>query len=393
MTKPRGTAFAAFSLGIALAVAMAAARAQSSPAQSGGAMPATGQAAPAGKTAGETGKNIQVLKDIPTEELVPTMQFIAASLNVECNFCHVETDGKLQPDKDDKPEKLTARKMITMVMAINKDNFNARTEVTCYSCHRGAHEPTPTPVIADVAVPPQPSTPTTPAANVPTADQLLDKYVQALGGADAINKVTTRIEKGNIEAQGQKFSIEIYAKAPDKRIAVTHQGNGESYTAFDGQTGWMGNSGRPARDMNPADVQSGKIDATFHLATDLKQLFPRLRAGPPEKIGDKEFYVLYAAAPGRPPVKLYFDEQTGLLARLMRYTQTPLGRLPVQIDYADYRDVDGTKVPFRWTLARVNGRFTIQIDQAQQNVPIDDSKFAKPAAPAGSGPGPGGPQH
>jgi outer membrane lipoprotein-sorting protein len=377
--KPWGTVFAALGLSIVLAGAIVAARAQSSPAMPGG---QNGAAAPAQKMAGETGKNIQVLKDIPSDELVPTMQFMAASLNVECNFCHVEADGHLQPEKDDKQTKLTARKMIAMTFAINKDNFNARTEVTCYSCHRGAHEPTPTPIIADVATPPQPSTP---PANMPTADQLLDKYVQALGGADAINKVTTRIEKGNIEAQGQKMPIEIYAKAPNKRIAITHNGNNESYTAFDGATGWMGNSGRPARDMNPSDVQSGRVDAMFHLATDLKQQYPRLRAGPPEKVGDKECYVLYAAAQGQPPIKLYFDEESGLLVRLMRFTQTPLGRLPVQIDYADYRDVDGTKVPFRWTLARVNGRFTIQIDQAQQNVPIEDSKFAKPAGAAGSG--------
>ncbi len=85
---------------------------------------------------------------------------------------------------------------------------------------------------------------------------------------------------------------------------------------------------------------------------------------------------------GLPPVRLYFDETSGLLLRQVRYTDTPIGRNPTQIDYADYREVDGVKVPFRWTLSRVNGRFTIQIEEAKQNVAIDDAKFSKPAAPA-----------
>jgi hypothetical protein len=80
-------------------------------------------------------------------------------------------------------------------------------------------------------------------------------------------------------------------------------------------------------------------------------------------------------------VRLYFDQSSGLLLRQVRYTDTPVGRNPTQIDYADYREVDGVKVPFRWTLARPNGRFTIQITELKQNVPVDDAKFAKPPAP------------
>jgi hypothetical protein len=79
-------------------------------------------------------------------------------------------------------------------------------------------------------------------------------------------------------------------------------------------------------------------------------------------------------------VRFFFDANTGLLVRTVRYTENPLGRMPVQIDYADYRDVDGMKTPFRWTLSRPNGRFTIQLNEAKANVAIDDSKFAKPAA-------------
>src|SRR3981189_1010461 len=90
--------------------------------------------------------------------------------------------------------------------------------------------------------------------------------------------------------------------------------------------------------------------------------------------------MLSGQRPGEPPVELYFDTQTSLLIRLVRYAETPLGRNPTQIDYADYRDADGVKVPFRWTLARPGNRFTIQVEQIQQNVPVDDSKFAPPQA-------------
>ena len=77
-------------------------------------------------------------------------------------------------------------------------------------------------------------------------------------------------------------------------------------------------------------------------------------------------------------MRLYFDKNSGLLVREVRYAETPLGRMPTQIDYADYRDSGGVKIPFRWTLARPNGRFTIQIAEVENNVPIDDARFAKP---------------
>jgi outer membrane lipoprotein-sorting protein len=221
---------------------------------------------------------------------------------------------------------------------------------------------------------------------MPTADQILDKYLQAVGGADALQKITTRIEKGNIMTGGNQIPTEIYAKAPNMRLSVTHGQNGESFTAFDGTAGWMTTRQGPAA-MPAAESSNYMVDADFSLALDLQQkkLYKTFRPGRPEKIGDKEMYVLQARQAGLPNLKLCFDEQTGLLTRLVRYTDVGMGLMPVQIDYSDYRDADGIKLPFRWTLARVNGRFTTQIDSVQQNVPIDDSKFAKPAAPAASG--------
>ena len=216
----------------------------------------------------------------------------------------------------------------------------------------------------------------------PTADQILDKYIQAVGGADALQKITSRVEKGTLTGFGPgSFPVEIYAKAPNKRLSVMHTPRGESITAFDGQMGWLGNAGQPPREVAGGELENMKLDADFNLAADVKHVFTQFRARPPEKVGDRDAYLVFGLRQGRPPVRLYFDEQSGLLVRVVQYVETPLGRNPAQIDFADYRDADGVKVPFRWTLARPMGRFTIQVDQIQQNVAVDDAKFAKPSAP------------
>ena len=339
-------------------------------------VPAHAQPAPAGKTAEQAFKNIQALQGTPADQVFPAMQFIAASLGVECDFCHVE--GKF--DSDDKPAKKTARKMIAMTLAINKDSFNSRKEVTCYSCHRGSHDPVGTPPVLTSDAEPEhaEAAPAASTTAAPTADQILEKYAAAIGGAEALHKISSRVSKGNITAGGHETPIEVFAKAPDKRMSVTHSASGDSITAFDGQGGWLGNTGRPARDMSGPEAEAAGLDADFYFATHIKEIFSGFRVGHPEKIGDRPAYALICTRQGQPPVRLYFDQSSGLLLRQVRYTDTPIGRNPTQIDYADYREVDGVKAPFRWTLARVNGRFTIQIQEAKQNVPIDDAKFAKP---------------
>jgi photosynthetic reaction center cytochrome c subunit len=338
------------------------------------------------KKAEEQFKNIQVLKGIPAEQLIPTMQFISASLGVECEFCH---EPKAL-DKDDKKPKQTARKMMEMMFAINKDNFAGHREVTCYSCHRGNAHPQAIPAVAtEQASAAQPQHGEAEATQIdekensgPTADQLLEKYTHALGGSAAIDNVTTRVMKGTIDIGGKSLPIDIYCKAPDQRISFTHMPEGDSVTAFNGHEGWLGMPGRPIREMQGSDLDGASIDANLHLATQLKTMFTDMKVRGTEKIGDHEAYQVIGQREGKPPIRLYFDEQSGLLVRLIRYGDTALGLLPTQIDYADYRDVSGVKVPCRWSLARPSGRFTIQVSDLQQNVPVDDSKFVKPAPPA-----------
>ena len=239
-----------------------------------------------------------------------------------------------------------------------------------------------TPPVLESDMPARPERPATatPPPAPPSAGDVLDKYVAAIGGVEAIQKATSRVMKGSIHVGNNESPIEVITKAPNKRISITHQQNGESITAFDGTIGWLGNTGRPPRQMSAAEAEAAGLDAEFALATRIPKMFQQVRAGRPEVINGVECASLIGTSPGKPPVRFYFDSKTGLLQRMVRYGETPLGRNPTQIDYADYRDVAGVKVPFRWTLSRPNGRFTIQIADAQANVEVDDARFAKPSA-------------
>ena len=339
--------------------------------------PSRGPAAALPKLAEEQFKNIQALKGIPADQVIPSMQFIAASLGVECEYCHVHGAN----EKDDKKPKVTARKMIAMMMAINKDNFEGRRDVTCFSCHRGAKDPVATPIISD-GILKQDSGEGKPAEAkpaLPAAELLLDKYLVAIGGADAHQKISTRVQKGMVTAfGGERFPVEVYSKGPDKRLSIMHLKSGDSITAFDGNQGWLGVPGRTHM-MSAAENAAARIDADLYLAGHLKTMFQKFRVDVGEKIDGHETFLIVGRNEGQPPLQLYLDQQSGLLLRLVRFAETPLGRNPTQIDYADYRDAGGVKVPFRWTLARPGNRFTIQIDQIQQNVPVDDSKFVAPS--------------
>ena len=329
-----------------------------------------------GKKTEEVFKNIQVLKGIPSEQLIPAMEFMESSLGVQCSFCHVE--GHF--DKDDKKEKQTAREMMEMMFAINA-SFEGRREVTCYSCHRGVAKPVATPVIGNEA-----ETDAKRGASqgqalptgLPTADELIDKYVAALGGAAAIQKLTSRVEKGTAVAGDKTVSVEIFAQAPDKWALVRQLAEGQSTEVYDGHSGWYGIPGRPARAMHPGDVEAARMDADLQFPLHMEEKFPELRVEYPEMINGSEAYVMFASRDDQPAATFYFDEQSGLLIRVVRYAESPLGLNPSQVEYADYRDVDGVQVPFRVTMSDPEDAATIQFEQIRQNVAIDGAVFSKP---------------
>lgn len=167
-------------------------------------------------------------------------------------------------------------------------------------------------------------------------------------------------------------------QTPDHIAIVTHWPNGDSSTTFDGQAGWITFPGRPQRPMLSSDIDAARIDADLQFAINMGNFFSELRVEKETRIGDEDALMISGQRPSLPQVEMYFDKQSGLLVREVRYAQSPLGRNPTEIDYSDYRDVAGVKLPFHCTTSTPTGEFTIQVQSAQANVSIPESRFAKP---------------
>jgi outer membrane lipoprotein-sorting protein len=222
-----------------------------------------------------------------------------------------------------------------------------------------------------------------PAAKLPTVDQVLDKYVQAIGGKAAVEKATTRVSKGSFEipAYGATGTAEIYAKAPNKSASVINvAGYGVVQDVFDGKTGWSLDPQSGLREKAGAELASTKLDSELHKSIKLKQLYPKIVVKGTDKVGDKDVYVLEATPAEGSTETWYFDTQTGLILREDTERESPQGKRAIQVFYEDYREVDGVKMPF--SLRQISPEFTLTIkfEEIKHNVPVDDAKFNKPAA-------------
>jgi len=332
------------------------------------------------KTAQPTFKNLQVLKDVPPDQLVPAMQFITASLGVECEFCHVRDAF----DKDDKQSKQTARRMIQMMFAINTSQFQGERAVTCYTCHRGSAKPVSIPMV-DSKAPyvSEARLEEDPAAagrtDLPSASDVIEKYIRAVGGAPAVQNVSSRVESGTVTfGVGPGFPVEILTKSPSRQAMTVHLLAGDSSTVFDSQNGWLRSPAGPVKDMPQADIEGAKLDADLQFPINVKKSFHELKVIRTEKVSEHDAILLFATSSSGPPLELYFDRQTGLLLRQLRFGSSPLGLNPTQIDYGDYKTFDGVQVPLHLVITRPNRTLDIHLLQVTQNVPVDDAKFARP---------------
>ena len=348
------------------------------------------------KPAEQVRKNIQVLKGLPDSQVIPVMEFMSTSLGVNCAFCHVNTGGQWDFAKDDKPEKLTARKMIQMQFGINKGNkdiFGATGAVSCFTCHRGQTKPEVMPMLP-VSAPSGGAPGTAKAAEpLPTVDQVLDKYVQAMGGRAAIEKVKSRVMKGQQIIGTETIPVETYQAAPDKVVSIlTTPRQGVVMSGYNGKVGWVKNQ-RGQRELSGAQLAEMKRGADFYGDLKLKEVYPGLEVVDREKVGDRDAFVLASQSSPNRIEKLYFDTQTGLLIRIQTITQTLLAPIPEQMDFEDYRDVDGVKLPFTIRQSSVDARdgWTRKYTEIKQNVPVEDARFNPPppaAAPAAAAPTP-----
>jgi hypothetical protein len=330
-------------------------------------------------------KNVQVLKGLPADEFMNTMGIFSAALGMSCEDCHASNDSKWENYAlDTSPRKVTARKMVQMVAALNKNNFGGLQMVTCWTCHRGTTPPKITPNLNTLYnLPDEPDDFITPAPNAPPVDKILDRYIQALGGADRLNRVTSFVAKGTSVGygpEGTERAVEVYAKAPGQRTTIIHTQNGDNTTVIDGTNGWsvVPLKPLPVMQITGGALEGAKFEAALSFPRNIKASLMRWRVGFSSTIDDKDVDVIQGSGPDGLLVTMYFDSQSGLLVRLLRFVNSPIGRTPTQIDYSDYREVAGVKVPFKWKMSWLDGKENFELKEIQANVAIDPRKFEKP---------------
>ena len=360
-------------------------------------VPVAGLRAEASAKAGQTGptqgvllsetvfKDVQVLKGIPADEFMDAMGMFSASLGYDCVACH-------SPDiKDDRaafaittPQIRRARQMVTMMNNINEANFGGRPLVTCFTCHHAQFPPESIPNLAlqygDVID--DPNSIRIALDRRFTADQIFDRYVQALGGAPRLAALTSYSARGTLSGfntSGNEAPIEIVAKAPNQRVETIRTLEGTNVKTYDGRTAWAAEDWRPLplMPLTGGNLEGARVDALTSFPATIKQGFSRWQVGS-STIDDRPVQILQGTNAGENPVNFYFD-QSGLLVRVMRWNKTLVGTVPTQTDYSDYRDVAGVKMPFKIVVTWTNGQNTILLTQVQPNIAVDATKFARPA--------------
>jgi photosynthetic reaction center cytochrome c subunit len=351
----------------------------------------SGQAGPAAPPplSEQVFKNVQVLKGMPVNEFMGTMGVFSAALGMSCEDCHAAGDANWSVYAKDSPRKQMARVMVTMMASINKTHFGGRQVVTCYSCHRGSARPRATADLAELYGTPPGADPNgvfEQARGAPPPEEVLDKYIQAIGGAQRLTALTSFVAKGTRVGYGpesEPSSAEIFARR-GQRTTIVHTSAGDATTTYDGRAGWIAAPFRPVAVLALSDqeIDGLKLDADLAFPSNIREALTKWRVGLPAVIDDREVQVVQGTTAHGATATLSFDMETGLLRRQMRYVDSPVGRIPTQIDYEEYREVAGVKMPVRWTLTWLDGRDVFEIKDVQPNVTIDAARFARPSAPA-----------
>jgi photosynthetic reaction center cytochrome c subunit len=330
-------------------------------------------------------RNIQILKGIPIDTFFDAMGMFAASMGDDCTYCHSK-DSVFRHEAfgDPTPRIQKARQMIVMMQALNKTYFGGQPRVTCFTCHRGSYSPVNAPRLSLQYGAPDddPNVMDFPTNTRMTSDQIFERYLKAIGGPGALSKVTSLVAKGTysgFDTGHAEVPVEIFAKAPNQRSWIIHMFNGDSYRVFDGRNGWFAGPDSPAPIVALAsgNLDRARIEAAIAFPASIKTLYKEWRVGR-TTIDDKDVSILQGSTPGLLPVNFYFDNNTGLLIRMVRWNETPVGPVPTEINYDDYRDVAGVKMPFTWTASQTFMQMTIKLSGIQPNAPVEASRFVQP---------------
>jgi hypothetical protein len=340
--------------------------------------------------AGDVFKSVILLRGIPVDTFFEAMGMFANAMGNDCTFCHV-SEAVFDKAKfaESSPRIMKARQMIVMMNAINKQYFGGQTRVTCFTCHNGSDRPRSESDLAAQYAEPVFDPNAREIAPDPrfSANQVFDKYIQALGGADRLATLTSYVAKGSysgFDTSLELIPVEIYAAAPNMMTMVTHLATGTNTKAYNGRNGWMAGPDTPLPlvTLTAGNLDRARLEAIVAFPAAVRQAFSEWRVGL-ALIGDEGVTIVQGLQGGQPGANFYFGD-SGLLVRMVTWTQTPVGFVPTQIDYSDYRDVAGVKVPFRKTVSQTYMRMSIELSDVQPNVAIDRKIFERPApvAPA-----------
>src|SRR5262249_9258145 len=223
--------------------------------------------------------------------------------------------------------------------------------------------------------------------STPTVDQILDRYAQAIGGATAFGKLTSRVTKMTLEIEDSDaaVSFESYAQAPNKHVQIgqVKLGNGiefEISRGFNGAVGWSLNATEGGfRELIGTELAAEKRAADFYWDIRLKEIYPKMALLGQAPVRDHTAYCIEATPTEGSHEKWFFDLQTGLLVRREFISESAVnGKVPVEIDFEDYREVDGVKLPF--TVRMPLSKYTFKVSEVRHNLPIEESKFKSPGA-------------
>ncbi len=359
-------------------------------------------------TSDQVFKNVQVLKGIPVDDFMGTMGLMSAAVGYDCSECHTGAGTDRVNWAADNGKKIIARRMVTMVAAINHDNFQGRQVVTCWSCHHGRDRPSTTPAMEKVygEASLEMDDDLVQMPGQPAADVIIDKYIQALGGDQKLAGLKSYVATGTsvgFGGFGGGGHVHIFAKFPDRRTTLIQfdaaTGRGDEVRAYNGQVGWMKTPLAVLTDyeLSGGELDGAKLDAELGFPGQIKQVLSNFRVSLPAMISDlpgpssqtsgdsstglgqdRLVNVVQGTGPRGMLATMYFDQKSGLLCRLVRYAKTPIGRVPTQIDYSDYRDAGGIMMPFHMTFAWLDGRDAIQLTEIKTNVSIDEAEFGRP---------------
>ena len=333
----------------------------------------------------EVFKSVEILKGIPMDTFFETMGMFASAMGNDCTFCHVsnayfDKTAFAQPT----PRIRRARQMLTMMKALNDQYFAGRTRVTCFTCHGGSQAPRAEPDLAlQYGAPTEdPNARDFPVDPRVSADEIFDKYLLALGGTERLAKFTSFTAKGTysgFDTAFEKVPVELFAKAPNQQTMIVRQVAGTSTRTFDGRNGWMAgpDTPMPLLTLTEGNLDRARLEAIVAFPAGVRRAFPKWRVGR-TAIDDREVRVVQGIGDAQALANFYFDD-SGLLVRMVRWTRTPVGFVPTQVDYADYRDVAGVKVPFHRSVSQTYMQMNVDLTDVQPNVPVDAARFAKPA--------------